>query len=69
MNNEFKALFSIIKTQGEKPNIEWQFFLYQARQRVERIMFTKYMDMKSDKNGIDIIKVNEFEEMFIRFEK
>lgn len=32
-------------------------------------MFNKYLTLKSDKNGIDIIKLNEFEEMFLKFER
>eukprot|EP00347_Sterkiella_histriomuscorum_P019286 403342226 len=69
LNNEFKSLFQIFKTIQEKPPIEWQFFLYQAMQRVERIMYNKYLNLKSNKNGLDILKVNEFEDMFIKFER
>lgn len=32
-------------------------------------MYNKYLTLTSDKSGIDIIKVNKFEEMFIEFEK
>jgi len=32
-------------------------------------MYNKYLALRTNKNGIDIIKINEFEEMFNKFER
>ena len=32
-------------------------------------MFNKYQRMKNNKHGIDIIKVSDFEDMFLKFER
>ncbi|CDW76577.1 pas domain s-box family protein [Stylonychia lemnae] len=69
LNNEFKAYFLVIKIMQEKPPFEWQFFLHQMKQNIEIIMFNKYQSLKNNKHGIDIIKVSDFESMFLKFEK
>jgi len=58
-----------LKLVKDKPSLEYQYFLYQAKQSVEHIMYRKYQTLLTNKSSLDVVKVYDFEEAFIRFEK
>ena len=68
LDNEFKSFFTIMKILKESPTFDWQFYLYQSKKRVERIMYKKYQSLLNSKQSLDVIKVFDFEIMFKSFE-
>jgi hypothetical protein len=69
LSNEFKSYFQTLKLIREKPPLEYQYFLYQSKQNVEHIMYNKYQTLLNNKQTIDVMKVYDFEQLFISFEK